>query len=410
MRLFVILFGMVISCQAVFKPTTNDELRDAIGSNDRLEDGRVGCGNNKIPTHGCLGESVDGDCPIFAASNDGTGNPHGVVGDWDVSQVTDLNNILHHCKEFNRDISKWEVSRVTNLHKAFDSAWSFNSDVSGWDVSSVTTLAHTFHHAKVFNSDLSKWDVSSVTSLSYTFRLADVFNSDLSKWDVSSVTSLEKTFASYGSYNVELAFNSDISSWDVSRVITMKEIFKDTSMFKGDLSRWNIDNVIDMYNWVGGVDPYTTSISQCSMSPIDSNIPNVQQPFKGCEICPTEDCGNSMVCKRSTDNNIVNPHSGVPSFKCNCDTGSYKNIDWASGPNVAFDPYTPPCVECPLGTYQNVAGQLSCETCPPGRSTTVLGSTLETDCLTATQIKQKFLDTRQPALVPAYNIANSCTE
>jgi hypothetical protein len=38
----------------------------------------------------CLSETTNGACPIFAASNDATGNPHGVIGDWDVSKVTSL--------------------------------------------------------------------------------------------------------------------------------------------------------------------------------------------------------------------------------------------------------------------------------------------------------------------------------
>ena len=38
----------------------------------------------------CLTETGDGLCPTFAASNDATGNPYGVIGDWDVSRVTSL--------------------------------------------------------------------------------------------------------------------------------------------------------------------------------------------------------------------------------------------------------------------------------------------------------------------------------
>ena len=41
-------------------------------------------------TGGCLGETPDGSCPTFAASNDASGNPYGVIGDWDVSKVTSL--------------------------------------------------------------------------------------------------------------------------------------------------------------------------------------------------------------------------------------------------------------------------------------------------------------------------------
>jgi len=38
----------------------------------------------------CLSETPDGSCPAFAASNDATGNPYGVMGDWDVSHVTSM--------------------------------------------------------------------------------------------------------------------------------------------------------------------------------------------------------------------------------------------------------------------------------------------------------------------------------
>ena len=38
----------------------------------------------------CLSETSDGSCPTFAASNDATGIPYGVIGDWDMSKVTSL--------------------------------------------------------------------------------------------------------------------------------------------------------------------------------------------------------------------------------------------------------------------------------------------------------------------------------
>jgi hypothetical protein len=52
----------------------------------------VGTCDDGACTGGCLGETPDGSCPIFAASNDATGNPYGVIGGWDVSLVTSMNN------------------------------------------------------------------------------------------------------------------------------------------------------------------------------------------------------------------------------------------------------------------------------------------------------------------------------
>ena len=65
---------------AVFAPADKAALKAAVGTCTWQ-----GC------TGGCLGETPnDGSCPIFAATDDGTGNPYGVIGDWDVSAVTDM--------------------------------------------------------------------------------------------------------------------------------------------------------------------------------------------------------------------------------------------------------------------------------------------------------------------------------
>jgi len=194
-------------------------------------------------------------------------------------------------------------------------------------------------------------------------------------------------------------------------------------VFDQDVSNWDISQVTKMRDILGGTDLEPNEIAHCTMV-----IKRSESKFQICSIC--NGCSNSMKCKRgfhippaewtgsgnartSNDIGLVSQYWGDPtadvqSFTCGCDTGSYKNVDWATAQDVPFDPDASPCFLCPVGTYQDQPDQLSCETCPPGRSTTVLGSTLETDCLTALEIKAKFVETQEPALVPAYNIANSC--
>ena len=74
--LIFVLFLNFYSVSAVFAPADRTALRAAVQS--------------------CLSETTvetgDGSCPTFAASNDATGNPYGVMGDWDVSKVTSLDN------------------------------------------------------------------------------------------------------------------------------------------------------------------------------------------------------------------------------------------------------------------------------------------------------------------------------
>jgi hypothetical protein len=73
--------------RAVFTPVDSAALKAAVGTctlNDNTNPWTYPC------TGGCLGETTDGSCPIFAASNDATGNPYGVIGNWDVSLVTSM--------------------------------------------------------------------------------------------------------------------------------------------------------------------------------------------------------------------------------------------------------------------------------------------------------------------------------
>jgi len=81
---------MVDVVQAVFTPENTDALKAAVGS--------CSCSNcdGSNPTFscaagGCLGENMTGYCPTFAATTEATtGNPYGVMGDWNVSKVTDM--------------------------------------------------------------------------------------------------------------------------------------------------------------------------------------------------------------------------------------------------------------------------------------------------------------------------------
>ena len=85
------------------------------------------------------------------------------IGDWDVSQVTDMNGLFATAHEFNADISNWNTSAVTNMKSMFMSAWAFNQDISSWNSAAVTNMNGMFEDASAFNQDISSWDVMAVT-------------------------------------------------------------------------------------------------------------------------------------------------------------------------------------------------------------------------------------------------------
>merc|ERR1719182_612028 len=162
-----------------------------------------------------------------ASDFDCSKGPHGPIGSWDVSAVTDMSEVFSKiavpgADKFNGDISKWDVSSVTTMYRMFYTPSSFNGDISKWDVSGATNMRYMFY-ASSFKGDLSKWDVSKVTTMEGMFQSAKSFNGDLSKWDVSRVTNMLRMF------NGAKAFSQTLcGAWQKSTA-NKKDIFSGSS-------------------------------------------------------------------------------------------------------------------------------------------------------------------------------------
>jgi len=160
------------------------------------------------------------------------------INTWEVSQITNMNNLFANVRNFNEDISNWDVSNVVTMEGMFQNATSFNQDISDWDVSRVTDMKDMFNNATSFNQDISDWDVSHVTVMTDMFNNATSFNQNISDWNVSNVQDMEYMF-----YNAT-SFNQDISSWNVSKVETMDDMFEDAISFNQSLESWNVPRLI----------------------------------------------------------------------------------------------------------------------------------------------------------------------
>jgi len=86
----------------------------------------------------------------------GTEEEYGVIGSWDITEITDLSFIISESS-----------ARAT-----------FNGDIGCWDTSNVTDMRSVFYMAPVFNQDISRWDVSKVTNMSDMFREATAFDNN----------------------------------------------------------------------------------------------------------------------------------------------------------------------------------------------------------------------------------------
>ncbi|WP_053977652.1 BspA family leucine-rich repeat surface protein [Mangrovimonas xylaniphaga] len=170
------------------------------------------------------------------------------LGEWDVSNVTNLAGMFNRATSFNQSLDTWDVSKVSTMGEMFSYARSFNQPLEAWDVSNVVNMEAMFFQAASFNQPLNAWDVSKVTNMSNMFSdglfsttsKTVKFNQPLDAWDVSNVTDMSYMFCG-------AKFNQSIEAWDVSNLLTMKAMFYE-SKFNHPIASWDVSNVTDMSN------------------------------------------------------------------------------------------------------------------------------------------------------------------
>ena len=108
--------------------------------------------------------------------------------------------------KFNEAIGNWDVSNVTNMEQMFIGAENFNQPLNDWNVSKVKNMKFMFMGAKAFNQPLDQWKIhqsckrknESVPTMTYMHGMFWVgskrtFRQDLTTWDLDK-TSLENLF------------------------------------------------------------------------------------------------------------------------------------------------------------------------------------------------------------------------
>ena len=84
---------------------------------------------------------------------------YGKINDWDVSKVTNMNDMFSGATSFNEPLNNWNVSNVTDMDRVFEDATSFNQPLNKWNVSKVRNMSYMFYNAESFNQPLNKWNV-----------------------------------------------------------------------------------------------------------------------------------------------------------------------------------------------------------------------------------------------------------
>ena len=214
--------------------------------------------------------------PSAAQFTDANNVPYyGLIGDWDVSQVTDMNNAFKNKSTFNDDISRWDVSNVTIMTSMFSGATIFNQNIGGWNVGKVETFAEMFI-GTAFNQDIGNWQIGSDPSvitinMSGMFQGTTAFNQDIGGWDTSKVNVMQTMFRG------AKAFNQYIGNWDVSNVSNGLMMFYDAREFNQNIGGWDVSNMTFVNYMFNLALKFNQNIRQWDVS----SVTNVTYMFDG---------------------------------------------------------------------------------------------------------------------------------
>lgn len=183
---------------------------------------------------------------------------------WNTKKITNFDNLFEDVDPitFNEDISNWNTSNVKSMIGTFEGLELFDQDIStkfihnkensyyAWDVSNVTDMGNILANCCSFNQDISNWNVTNVTDLSSLFYNCVEFNQEISTkpiylnnefkwfaWDTKNCTSMDNMFSNDDSFSSDSnsKFNGNISNWNISNCQSLRMMFK-YSNFKQDIS------------------------------------------------------------------------------------------------------------------------------------------------------------------------------
>jgi hypothetical protein len=106
---------------------------------------------------------------LWCTNRDAAEKQYGHISDWDVSSVTNMDELFAGKTTFNDDITRWDVSNVTGMKGMFSNASEFDQPIGKWNVSKVVDMGYMFYNASDFNQDLRMWKVANVTKSNSIF-------------------------------------------------------------------------------------------------------------------------------------------------------------------------------------------------------------------------------------------------
>ena len=149
--------------------------------------------------------------------------------------IIDFMMTIHqgHNKVNNFSIENWDMSGMTDMQDMFEGATSFNQPIGRWDMSNVESMDHMFSDAISFNQPIGDWNVSNVDNMTGMFWGASSFNQPIAEWTVYNVKDMSRMFRDPSS------FNQDIREWNMSNMVCIIRMFDNTTSFNSAFSPIN---------------------------------------------------------------------------------------------------------------------------------------------------------------------------
>jgi len=230
-------------------------------------------------------------------------NSVGQITGWDTSCVTNMANLFSN-SDFDQPIGSWDVSHVTSMSSMFEGG-QFNQDISAWNVGNVISMAGMFA-TSIFNQPLNNWDTSNVISMAGMFATS-IFNQPINNWNVQNVISFKSMFL--GSL-----FNQSLSNWkpinaysflqmfrgaryfnqpifttgshigNSLNTVNFGQMFRDAIYFNQNIGNWNMTNLLNLQNMLGGVNLSTSNYDALLLGWSGQSVPsNVPFACAGCQ-------------------------------------------------------------------------------------------------------------------------------
>ena len=132
---------------------------------------------------------------------------------WDVRKVTTMRQLFWRCYWLDHiNLSGWQTTSLRDLALTFRGAPTRYLDIANWDVHQVTTMEQMLGQSGAQYLDLHKWDVRNVVDFEQVFAESDLKSLNISGWQTPRAASMNAMF-----WNTKVRY-LDLAGFDMSHL------------------------------------------------------------------------------------------------------------------------------------------------------------------------------------------------